>query len=794
MKKKVNAMILTCAFAVPALGMAGALSADATEVAIDQETFPDANLFAAAQSFDEDGNETLSDEELQKATELVFDSEKKISDASGISNFKYLSSLTIKNGDITSLDLSSNNALQTLTLVSDAELSNLKVNPELVNLIIGDCTKIASLDLTTMPKLDMFYCASMLPEINFGEKSSLTQLCFADAKIGSFDLSVVPELVSFGLINTDVTEIDLSKAEKLKAVEIDLTPINSIVLNKNLETLGLIDTELKSLDISECESLVNAYKNNEAQDYKDKYIDKFTGKDYGQVAEAKYWGTIPTNVLMTDIEDIKTEKETEKKGLALTTENFSEDLIASLEKSDADKDGFLDEAEIASVTELAFVGAKDLKGIENLTALKSLTIAGCEIKSIDLTVFPALEKFYIASTPAEVNYGETSGLKYLAIADSTITELDLSKFPKLETLGLLKTGVTSVDLSKTPELTGVEIDNTPLTSIVLNDKLVSLALINTKLDSIDISACETLVGYYKNNEVKTKEGPIVEPVTGATLGESKAKYWGEIPNCLMTDIENIVAEVETPELTGVEGFVTRLYTEVLGREPDKSGIAYWTEELTSKRLNGGEVAQGFIFSPEFISSQKSDEEFLNVLYKVFFDRVPDASGLKYWKEQLSTKSMDRSEVTSGFIYSQEWADICGKYGIRSGGYLEAGAKAEPSELVNAFVERLYTTALGRASDKEGKAYWASELANQTISGETIGAFFFLSDEFKGYNLSDEEFVRRLYLTFMDRESDAEGKKYWLDFLKDHEREQAVFGFTRSSEFADRCSAANILPF
>lgn len=250
------------------------MSADATEVAIDQETFPDANLFAAAQSFDEDGNETLSDEELQKATELVFDSEKKISDASGISNFKYLSSLTIKNGDITSLDLSSNNALQTLTLVSDAELSNLKVNPELVNLIIGDCTKIASLDLTTMPKLDMFYCASMLPEINFGEKSSLTQLCFADAKIGSFDLSVVPELVSFGLINTDVTEIDLSKAEKLKAVEIDLTPINSIVLNKNLETLGLIDTELKSLDISECESLVNAYKNNEAQEYKDKYIDK----------------------------------------------------------------------------------------------------------------------------------------------------------------------------------------------------------------------------------------------------------------------------------------------------------------------------------------------------------------------------------------------------------------------------------------------------------------------------------------------------------------------------------------
>ena len=65
----------------------------------------------------------------------------------------------------------------------------------------------------------------------------------------------------------------------------------------------------------------------------------------------------------------------------------------------------------------------------------------------------------------------------------------------------------------------------------------------------------------------------------------------------------------------------------------------------------------------------------------------------------------------------------------------------------------------------------------------------------GYNLSDSDYLDRLYKTFMDREAETEGKAFWTDFLKEgHTREEVVLGFTRSPEFVQKCIDARILPF
>ena len=108
---------------------------------------------------------------------------------------------------------------------------------------------------------------------------------------------------------------------------------------------------------------------------------------------------------------------------------------------------------------------------------------------------------------------------------------------------------------------------------------------------------------------------------------------------------------------------------------------------------------------------------------------------------------------------------------------------------------MYTTALGRGYDEEGKQYWASELANFNITGESVGAFFFLSDEMNGYGLSDQEYLNRLYATFMNREPDTDGAAYWLSVLgSGTPRADVVFGFTRSPEFTEKCVEARILPY
>ena len=242
-------------------------------------------------------------------------------------------------------------------------------------------------------------------------------------------------------------------------------------------------------------------------------------------------------------------------------------------------------------------------------------------------------------------------------------------------------------------------------------------------------------------------------------------------------------------------FVKRIYIFVLDREPEEEGAAFWSEELWSFRRTGAEVAQGFIFSPEFEARNTSDKDFVTILYKTFFDRDPEEEGFNYWMNELATGSKDRVTVANGFIYSQEWADTCAKYGIRSGGDIKPTGTIAPTDLTYAFVERMYTTALGRGYDESGKQYWASALANFEITGEQVGASFFLSDEMINYKLNDKEYVSRLYKTFMDRDADDEGLNYWLGVLSEgKQRSDVVMGFTRSPEFTEKCVEARILPY
>jgi hypothetical protein len=245
----------------------------------------------------------------------------------------------------------------------------------------------------------------------------------------------------------------------------------------------------------------------------------------------------------------------------------------------------------------------------------------------------------------------------------------------------------------------------------------------------------------------------------------------------------------------IRAFVDRIYTYVLGREPEEEGAQFWTDELYNFSRSGAEVAQGFIFSQEFENRNTSDQEFVTILYKTFFGREPDEAGMNYWLGQLSSGAMDRATVANGFIFSPEWADTCAKYGIRSGGDTKPSVKIEPTELTYAFVERMYTTALGRDFDPNGREYWAQLLANFEISGEQVGASFFLSAEMEGYNLSDQEFLNRLYATFMNREADADGSAYWLGVMASGTpRADIVYGFTRSPEFTQNCIEARILPY
>ena len=119
------------------------------------------------------------------------------------------------------------------------------------------------------------------------------------------------------------------------------------------------------------------------------------------------------------------------------------------------------------------------------------------------------------------------------------------------------------------------------------------------------------------------------------------------------------------------------------------------------------------------------------------------------------------------------------------------AKAtKASKNATAFASRLYTECLGREPEEGGLNYCSLSLTNQERTGTQAAKEFFYSPEFKDKNLGDEEYVNRLYKTFMGREPEAEGKAYWLEQLGNGSmnRDQVFDFFSTCEEFTGICNS------
>lgn len=240
----------------------------------------------------------------------------------------------------------------------------------------------------------------------------------------------------------------------------------------------------------------------------------------------------------------------------------------------------------------------------------------------------------------------------------------------------------------------------------------------------------------------------------------------------------------------VKKFVERLYTQVLGRGADPSGLEAWSNVLKNKTENGAKVAQGFIDSTEFKSRSLSDEDYIRILYRTFLDREADASGLAAWKSVLDS-GLSRLHVFKGFAESQEFTEICEKYGIIRGN-AQLTAPCDQNEGVTKFVVRCYRLCLGRDADESGLNGWCNAILTGKNTAKQAAAGFVFSDEFKKKNLSDTEYVKTLYRVFMDREADGAGLNAWVKVLRSGKSREHVFnGFADSNEFREICARYGI---
>lgn len=135
--------------------------------------------------------------------------------------------------------------------------------------------------------------------------------------------------------------------------------------------------------------------------------------------------------------------------------------------------------------------------------------------------------------------------------------------------------------------------------------------------------------------------------------------------CLLLGIFLPVTLVNADSDDSVEDFITRLYRLTLGREPDHDGLVYWFMRLAAADITGAEISEYFIFSKEFTEKNVSDSDFLDIMYRAFFNREPDEGGKIYWLGKMN-EGYSRRYILANFVNSKEFIEICNNFGIIPG--------------------------------------------------------------------------------------------------------------------------------
>ncbi|MCC6070886.1 DUF4214 domain-containing protein [Massilia sp. GCM10020059] len=108
------------------------------------------------------------------------------------------------------------------------------------------------------------------------------------------------------------------------------------------------------------------------------------------------------------------------------------------------------------------------------------------------------------------------------------------------------------------------------------------------------------------------------------------------------------------DIDGVAGQVYRLYQAAFDRAPDPTGLGYWIA-AGDRGVSLAVVAQGFIDSPEFASSygQLDNMAYVTRLYLNVLGRQPDEGGLAWHLDLLERGVASRNETLLAFSESGE---------------------------------------------------------------------------------------------------------------------------------------------
>ncbi len=167
-------------------------------------------------------------------------------------------------------------------------------------------------------------------------------------------------------------------------------------------------------------------------------------------------------------------------------------------------------------------------------------------------------------------------------------------------------------------------------------------------------------------------------------------------------------------------------------------------------------------------------------------------------EQIVIENAEAGEYTV-YVKAHKLETDTQKYVIVSNIFMENLSDIDNQNVTDTkkeFIQKYYRDILNREGSSEEVTYWEKELSEKKISALDLAEFFFNSEEFKSKNISDEEFIEKVYRVMLNREADEEGKNYWLKRLQEGSTSKTliVYEFGFSKEFEELCKKFDIQPF
>jgi len=219
-------------------------------------------------------------------------------------------------------------------------------------------------------------------------------------------------------------------------------------------------------------------------------------------------------------------------------------------------------------------------------------------------------------------------------------------------------------------------------------------------------------------------------VRGEAVGTGLVHSEMTSPAVLGTTVSDTTVDV-LPSTTATEAFVARIYADLLGRDPDPGGLAYWTNLI----VNGGLSRQSFVLL--IATGNEHLGTVVDGLYAQFLGRAPDPAGRAFWIGQLQGGLSQASLV--GLLAGSP--EFLANAGGTTGG----------------FVDDAYQTILGRAPDSGGRAYWISQVDGGTPRSAVAFALY-QSLESRMSRVAD------LYQLLLHRAPDPAGQAFWANVL------------------------------